>query len=102
IIMPSAIINVMTEAAIKASKGLLRDFGEVDQLQISRKGTSNFVTESDKRAESVLIKELSKVRPGYSFLVEESGEIEGKNKAYRWIIDPLDGTHNFIHAIPYF
>lgn len=100
--MPSALMNIMTNAAIKASKGLLRDFGEVDQLQISRKGTSNFVTESDKRAEQVLIRELSKARPGYRFLVEESGEIDGKNQEFRWIIDPLDGTHNFIHAIPYF
>lgn len=100
--MRSAIINVMTEAAEKASKGLLRDFGEVSELQISRKGTSNFVTESDKRAEKVLIRELSKARPGYRFLVEESGEIDGEKKDFRWIIDPLDGTHNFIHAVPYF
>lgn len=98
----SAIINVMTAAAIKASRGLLRDFGEVDQLQISRKGTSNFVTASDKRSEQQLMYELNKARPGYRFLVEESGEIDGENKEYRWIIDPLDGTHNFIHAVPYF
>lgn len=100
--MPSALINVMTAAAEKASKGLLRDFGEVSELQISRKGTSNFVTESDKRAEQVLMRELDKARPGYSFLVEESGEVVGKKPEFRWIIDPLDGTHNFIHAIPYF
>lgn len=100
--MQSALINIMTAAAEKASRGLLRDFGEVSELQISRKGTSNFVTESDKRAEEVLVKELNKARPGYRFLLEESGEIDGKRQDYRWIIDPLDGTHNFIHAIPYF
>lgn len=98
----SAIINVMTAAAIKASRGLLRDFGEVDQLQISKKGTANFVTASDKRAEQQIMFELNKARPGYRFLNEEGGEIDGDNKEYRWIIDPLDGTHNFIHAIPYF
>ncbi|MFW0776492.1 MAG: inositol monophosphatase family protein [Rickettsiales bacterium] len=98
----SAIINVMSAAAIKAGKGLVRDFGEVDRLQISRKGTSNFVTKSDIRTEKLLQKELEAARPGYSFLLEEGGEIIGKNESYRWIIDPLDGTSNFIHAIPYF
>jgi myo-inositol-1(or 4)-monophosphatase len=98
----SAIINVMTAAAIKASRGLLRDFGEVDQLQISKKGPADFVTAADKRAEQQIMYELNKARPGYGFLAEESGEIAGEKSEYRWIIDPLDGTHNFIHAIPYF
>ncbi|MEZ5691784.1 MAG: inositol monophosphatase family protein [Rickettsiales bacterium] len=100
--MASPVINVMTSAAIKAGKGLLRDFGEVDKLQISRKGASNFVTKSDIRTEKLLRKELSVARPDYGFLMEEEGEIEGKDKKHRWIIDPLDGTSNFIHAIPYF
>lgn len=100
--MSTPLINVMSAAAIKAGKGLLRDFGEVDQLQISRKGTSNFVTQSDVRTEKLLVKELEKARPGYSFLLEEGGEVTGSAPGFRWIIDPLDGTSNFIHAIPYF
>ena len=98
----SALLNVMTAAALKASKGLLRDFGEVGNLQISRKGTSNFVTQADLRTEKLLQKELSAARPSYGFLMEEAGVIEGVDKSYRWIIDPLDGTSNFIHAVPYF
>ncbi len=100
--MPSALINVMSAAAVKAGKGLLRDFGEVDRLQISRKGTSNFVTSADKRTEKILIDELKKARPEFGFLVEESGEIKGRDRQHRWIVDPLDGTSNFIHALPYF
>lgn len=100
--MPSALLTIMQDAAFKASKGLLRDFGEVDKLQISRKGTSNFVTSADKKAESIIMKELSSKRPDYSFLGEETGSTQGKNKEFCWIIDPIDGTHNFIHAIPYF
>lgn len=100
--MKSAIITVMSDAAIKAGKGLLRDFGEVDQLQISRKGTSNFVTQSDIRTEKKLVTDLKKARPEYGFLLEEGGEVAGKKDEFRWIIDPLDGTSNFIHAIPYF
>ncbi len=100
--MPSALINVMSAAAIKASKGLLRDFGEVDRLQVSKKGASNFVTNADKRTEKLLIDELRKARPEFGFLAEESGEIKGSDATHRWIIDPLDGTSNFIHAIPYF
>lgn len=98
----SALTNVMSGAAIKAGKGLIRDFSEVDKLQISRKGTSNFVTKSDIRTEKLLHSELAKARPGYGFLMEETGEIPGSDPHYRWIIDPLDGTSNFIHAIPYF
>ena len=75
---------------------------KLSELQVSKKGTSNFVTKSDERSEQTLIRELNKARPGYRFLVEESGEIPGKNEEFRWIIDPLDGTHNFIHAVPYF
>lgn len=100
--MRSPILTVMSDAAIKAGKGLLRDFGEVDQLQISRKGTANFVTKTDLRTEKKLIAELKKSRPDFGFLSEEAGEIPGKDFEYRWIIDPLDGTSNFIHAVPYF
>jgi len=100
--MTTPLLNVMSAAAIKAGKGLLRDFGEVDQLQVSRKGTANFVTQSDIRTEKLLHQELKKARPDYGFLMEEGGEIAGKDAQHRWIIDPLDGTTNFIHAIPYF
>ncbi len=80
----------------------MRDFGEIDELHISRKGASNFVTKTDIRTEKLLHKELSIARPDFGFLMEESGEIKGKDESHRWIIDPLDGTSNFIHAIPYF
>lgn len=100
--MRSPLITVMSNAAIKAAGGLLRDFGEVDQLQISRKGVANFVTKSDLRAEKKLVEELKRARPDYGFLLEEQGELPGKDPEYRWIIDPLDGTSNFIHAVPYF
>lgn len=92
----------MTGAVLKAGRGLLRDFGEVDQLQISRKGAANFVTAADIRTEKFLQKELSKARPDYGFLMEEGGEIAGADDTHRWIIDPVDGTSNFIHALPYF
>ncbi len=98
----SPILNIMSAAAIKAGKGLVRDFGEVDNLQVSRKGTANFVTASDTRTEKQLQRELDKLRPGYSFLLEEGGAVEGEKGEFRWIIDPLDGTTNFIHAVPYF
>lgn len=98
----SPLINVMSAAAIKAGKGLLRDFGELDQLHISKKGTANFVTAADTRTEKLLHRELAKARPDFGFLMEESGEFEGKDPHHRWIIDPLDGTSNFIHAVPYF
>lgn len=98
----SPLLNIMTAAALKAGKGLMRDFGEVDQLQVSRKGIANFVTKSDVRTENLLRAELEKARPGYSFLLEEGGSVEGRTPEYRWIIDPIDGTSNFIHAIPYF
>lgn len=96
------LINVMTSAALKAARGLVRDFGEVDNLQISRKGVTNFVTESDLRAEKVIRTELEKARPNFGMLLEESGAVGDQEAEYRWVVDPLDGTNNFIHAIPYF
>ncbi|GMV62281.1 MAG: inositol monophosphatase [Parvibaculum sp.] len=92
----------MVAAARKAARGLQRDFGEVENLQVSLKGPANFVTAADKKAEKVLFEELSKARPGYSFLMEEGGVVEGSDKSHRWIIDPLDGTTNFLHGIPMF
>jgi myo-inositol-1(or 4)-monophosphatase len=100
--MRSPLITIMSNAAIKASKRLIRDFGEIDQLQISRKGTSNFVTQTDVQTEKLLHGELKRARPEYGFLMEESGELPGVNDEFRWIIDPLDGTSNFIHAVSYF
>ena len=100
--MTTALINVMSAAAIKAGKGVLRDFSEVDQLQVSRKGVANFVTAADTRTEKFLQRELLKARPTFGFLMEEGGEVAGKDDRFRWVIDPIDGTSNFIHAIPYF
>ena len=98
----SALMNVMTAAAIKAGRGLQRDLGELANLQVSMKGPGDFVTAADRRAEKTLFEELSKARPGYGFLMEESGAVEGADKTHRWLIDPLDGTTNFLHAIPTF
>ena len=98
----SALMNVMTAAALKAGRGLKRDFGEVENLQVSVKGPGDFVSAADKRAEKVLYEELVKARPGYGFVLEESGEIEGPDKSHTWIIDPLDGTTNFLHGLPIF
>lgn len=95
-------MSVMVAAARKAARGLQRDFGEVENLQVSLKGPANFVTAADKKAEKVLFEELSKGRPGYGFLMEEGGVVEGSDKSHRWIIDPLDGTTNFLHGIPMF
>jgi len=97
----SAILNVMIDAAERAGRALLRDFGEVEQLQVSKKGPGDFVSKADLRAEKILYEELAKARPGYSFLMEEGGEIKGTDAAHRWIIDPLDGTTNFLHGIPH-
>jgi myo-inositol-1(or 4)-monophosphatase len=94
-------INIMIKAAEKASKSLLRDFGEVEQLQVSKKGPGDFVSAADHRAEEILHEELSKARPEYGFLMEEQGEIKGQNPDFKWIIDPLDGTSNFLHGIPH-
>jgi myo-inositol-1(or 4)-monophosphatase len=98
----SPALNVMIAAARKAGRALIRDFGELENLQISKKGPADFVTTADSRTERVLIEELSRTRPGYGFLVEEGGAIEGKDKTHRFIIDPIDGTSNFMHGIPQF
>ena len=98
----SALMNVMTAAAIKAGRGLKRDFGEVGNLQVSVKGPGDFVSAADRRAEKTLFEELSKARPGYGFVMEESGRVEGADKTHTWIIDPLDGTTNFLHGLPIF
>ncbi|MGV8839017.1 MAG: inositol monophosphatase family protein [Bauldia sp.] len=98
----SALLNVMVNAATKAGRGLARDFGEVENLQVSVKGPADFVSAADHRADAVLIAELQKARPGYGFLTEETGTVEGSDKTHRWIIDPLDGTTNFLHGIPIF
>ena len=99
----SPIITIMVRAAEKAGRGLTRDFGEVENLQVSRKGPADFVTAADKRAEETIFEELNKARPGYSFLMEEGGVVKGVGDAAenKWIIDPLDGTHNFMHGIPH-
>ncbi len=98
----SPVQNVMVAAARKAGRRLSRDFNEVENLQISMKGPADFVTNADHRTEQMLIEELQRARPGYGFLVEESGVVEGPDKTHRWIIDPLDGTTNFLHGIPQF
>ncbi|MGE3147237.1 MAG: inositol monophosphatase family protein [Pseudorhodoplanes sp.] len=98
----SALLNVMIKAARKAARGLARDFGEVEKLQVSLKGPANFVSAADRRAEETLREELLAARPGYSFLGEEGGRIEGPDKTHTWIVDPLDGTTNFLHGIPHF
>jgi myo-inositol-1(or 4)-monophosphatase len=92
----------MIKAAHKASRALKRDFGEVENLQVSLKGPANFVTAADRRAEETLREELAQARPGYGFLGEEGGMHEGSDKSHRWIVDPLDGTMNFLHGIPHF
>ena len=98
----SPLLNVMIGAARKAGRGLTRDFGEVEQLQVSVKGPGNFVTAADHKSEETLFRELSKARPGYGFLMEERGVVAGADKTHRWIVDPLDGTTNFLHGIPLF
>src|SRR5215475_9039426 len=97
----SALLTVMIAAARKAARALARDFGEVENLQVSRKGPADFVSNADLKAEQTLFEELSRVRPGYGFLMEERGAIEGSDKTHRWIVDPLDGTLNFLHGIPH-
>lgn len=98
----SPLINVMEKAARKATRGLLHDFGEVEQLQVSTKGPADFVSTADLKAEEVLIGELGRARPDFGFLVEERGEIPGADPTHRWLVDPLDGTTNFLHGIPHF
>ncbi len=99
---PTALVKVMIDAARKAGRKLARDFGEVGELQVSRKGPADFVSAADLRAEETVFEELSKVRPGYGFLGEEKGLVEGSDKTHTWIVDPLDGTTNFLHGIPHF
>lgn len=94
-------ITVMLRASEKAARSLLRDFNEVEHLQVSRKGPGDFVSAADKRSEKIIFEELQKTRPDYGFLMEESGAVAGSNPDFRWIIDPLDGTTNFIHGLPH-
>lgn len=98
----SALMTVMINAARKAARALVRDFGEAQALQVSRKGAADFVSRADLKAEEELHEELSKARPKYGFVMEEKGEIEGTDNSNRWIIDPLDGTTNFLHGLPQF
>lgn len=98
----SALVTVMINAARRAAKSLRRDFGEVEALQVSRKGAADFVSAADIRAEQAIFEDLSKARPRYGFVMEEKGEIEGADNSNRWIVDPLDGTTNFLHSIPHF
>ncbi len=98
----SALMNVMTAASRKAGRSLARDFGEVENLQVSLKGPANFVSAADTRAEEILFEELSRARPGYGFLFEERGPVAGADASHRWIVDPLDGTVNFLHSLPLF
>ena len=98
----SANLNLMIKAAEKASKSIIRDFGEVEKLQVSKKGPNDFVTKTDKFVEKVLIEELSKTKKNYSFITEETGTINNLDKYNNWIIDPIDGTTNFLHGIPHF
>jgi myo-inositol-1(or 4)-monophosphatase len=98
----SATINVMARAAERAGRALIRDFGEVEQLQVSRKGPGDFVSTADMKAERIVRKELERARPDYGFLLEESGRIEGRDPHSCWIVDPLDGTTNFLHGLPHF
>ena len=98
----SSNLNVMIKAVEKASKLVIRDFGEVEKLQISKKGPRDFVTKTDKRVENIIIEELSKTKKNYSFLSEEIGKIKNKDEENVWIIDPIDGTTNFLHGIPHF
>ncbi len=97
----SPIMTMMIRAAEKAGRSLLRDFNEIENLQVSRKGPGDFVTAADKRSEKIIFEELQKARPDYSFMMEESGEVKGNDPDHVWIIDPLDGTHNFMHGVPH-
>jgi len=98
----SALLNVMVQAAMKAGRSLSRDFGEVQNLQVSMKGPGDYVSQADRKAEDIIFTELSRARPGYAFLMEERGTVGGEDDQHRWIVDPLDGTTNFLHGIPVF
>ena len=95
-------LNLMIKACEKASKVIIRDFGELEKLQVSKKGPKDFVTKTDKRVEKILIEELTKSKKNYSFITEETGKIINNNKSIFWVIDPIDGTTNFLHGIPHF
>jgi myo-inositol-1(or 4)-monophosphatase len=97
----SPIMTIMMRASEKAARSLIRDFNEVEHLQVSRKGPGDFVSAADRRSEELIFEELSKARPDYAFLMEESGAKGNQNSEYRWIIDPLDGTSNFLHGLPH-
>ncbi|GJE14500.1 MULTISPECIES: inositol monophosphatase family protein [Methylobacterium] len=98
----SPLMTVMVDAVRKAARGLRRDFGEVENLQVSRKGPGDFVSAADRKAEEVVRDALMKARPGYSLVLEENGIIEGSDKSHTWHVDPLDGTSNFLHGVPHF
>ena len=98
----SALLKVMSDAARKAARGLNRDFGELAELQVAKKAPADFVSAADLKAEQTIFEMLAKARPGYGFLGEERGMIEGTDKTHTWIVDPLDGTTNFLHGIPQF
>ena len=98
----SALVSVMIEAARKAARGLARDFGEAQALQVSKKGIADFVSRADLAAEETIFEALSKARPKFGFLMEERGEVEGADNSNRWIVDPLDGTTNFLHGLGHF
>ena len=98
----SPLITVMVNAAYKAARDLIRDFGEVENLQVSRKGPADFVSAADHRAEETIVAELRRARPKFGFLLEEGGAIEGEDTSNRWVVDPLDGTTNFLHGLPHF
>ena len=100
--LASALLQVMIDAVRKTARPMMRDFGEVSQLQVSRKGPGDFVTAADLKAEETLFELLTKARPGYGFLGEERGMVEGTDKSHTWIVDPIDGTTNFMHAMPHF
>ena len=97
-----AVINVMEAAARKAARGLVRDLGEVEQLQVSKKGPADFVSAADLKAEGILREELTRARPDFGLLMEEGGTVAGTDGGHRWIVDPLDGTTNFLHGVPHF
>ena len=98
----SPILNIMIKACEKASKVIIRDFGEIENLQVKKKGPRDFVTKTDKRVEKILIEELEKSKKNYSFITEETGIINKSDTDNFWIIDPIDGTTNFLHGIPHF
>jgi len=98
----SPLLTVMTEVAARAGRSLNRDFRDVEHLQVSRKGPADFVSIADRKAEDIIYDRLTQARPGYGFLMEERGVVEGTDRSHRWIVDPLDGTLNFLHGMPHF